>query len=185
MSPSRRLLLAALLLPLSLVGHACQGAETTPGAAPEKVQVEALKLANFHAPTAGVFTAGQPTQEQFARLKETDVKHVIHLRAATEKDTGWEEQKAQELGLRFVRLPIEGEKGLTLANVKQFAALLEQSGGETTLVSCGSSNRVGALFALKAYWLDGQDAATALAAGKAAGMLKLEPKVKELLAQPK
>lgn len=178
---------AAYLLPLCLL--ACQGSEQAQPAAPtaarEAVQPDALKLANFHAPMAGIWTAGQPTEAQFAQLPAADIKHVIHMRLATEKGSGWEEAKAGELGLHFVRLPIDGDKGLTLDNVKKFAELLDQTKGEGTLVSCGSSNRVGALFALKAYWLDGKNADDAMAIGKSAGLTKLEPKVKELLAQPK
>ncbi|MCB9880115.1 MAG: serine/threonine protein phosphatase, partial [Planctomycetes bacterium] len=102
-----------------------------------------------------------------------------------ESGTGWEEQHAAAAGVDFVRLPIAGADGLNRDNVDAFAKALDATGGEPTLVSCGSSNRVGALFALKAYWRDGKSKEEAMAIGKAAGMTKLGAKVEELLAQPR
>ena len=53
----------------------------------------------------------------------------------------------------------------------------------TTLVSCASSNRVGAMFALKAFWLDKMPRDESLALGKKAGMLSLTPVVEQLTAK--
>ena len=49
------------------------------------------------------------------------------------------------------------------------------------LLHCGSGNRVGALLALKAFWLDGGSAEEALEVGLAGGVTRLEPTVRELL----
>ena len=49
------------------------------------------------------------------------------------------------------------------------------------LFSCGSSNRVGALFALKARLLDGKSPDEAIAIGEACGMTRLEPVVRQAL----
>ena len=49
------------------------------------------------------------------------------------------------------------------------------------LLHCGSGNRIGALLALRAVWLEGKDPAAALDYGKAAGLTGLEPAVKSML----
>ncbi len=53
--------------------------------------------------------------------------------------------------------------------------------GTPVLVHCGSGNRVGALFALRAAWLQGVAPAEAVALGKAAGMTALEPAIRGIL----
>ena len=46
---------------------------------------------------------------------------------------------------------------------------------------CKSGNRAGALFALKAYYVDDKSAQKALAIGKSAGVTKMEPALREAL----
>ena len=55
-----------------------------------------------------------------------------------------------------------------------------QGAAGATLVCCGSSNRVGALLALRAHFVEGRSAAESLAFGKACGLSKLEPRVVDL-----
>jgi len=49
------------------------------------------------------------------------------------------------------------------------------------VVHCASSNRVGAMAALRAAWLQGQSADQAIETGKAWGLKSLEPEVRALL----
>ena len=165
-----------------LVFTAC-GAPPAPAPAPvsEAAKFEALRLRNFTMPQSNLLAAGQPTAEQFAQLQKLGVQHVVCLRLPDEVGTGWEEQKAKELGMHFVRLPVDGQKGLTVDNAQKLAQELAAANGGTTLVCCGSSNRVGALLAMKAFHVDKQSAADALALGKAAGLKGLEPQVVEKL----
>ena len=138
-------------------------------------------LPYFSSPLPGIYTSGQPSVAQFAGLKSIGISRVIHMRLASEKGTGWEEKAAEELGLDFVRLPIAGAKGLTRENVQRFADELAKESEAGTLVACGSSNRVGAMFALKAFWLDGATADDALRLGQEAGITRLLPTVTKLL----
>jgi len=158
-----------------LVG--CQGK-------PEPTSQQFLNLGIMHsfAPMDGVYCSGQPTPEQFDKLKDIGVTRVVSLRLPTEDGTGWEEAEAQKLGIEFVRIPVAGEAGLTLENTEAMAKQLEGVRGPV-LVACGSSNRVGALFALKARFLDGKSPAEAIAVGKACGMTRAEAKVSELVSQ--
>jgi uncharacterized protein (TIGR01244 family) len=157
------------------------GCQSTAPARPSADDVRAIDIPYTGTPMPGIVTAGQPSEAQLAQLAELGVRNVINLRAAGEDGTGWEAQKAQELGIRYVNLPIAGAQDITVENARLLAQEIGRSGGGNTLVYCASSNRVGALLALKARFVDGKSPEEALAIGKAAGVTRLEPKVKELL----
>ncbi|HLU39367.1 MAG TPA: sulfur transferase domain-containing protein [Planctomycetota bacterium] len=166
------------LLSLStLLAAACSSA---PEAVLDPDTVQATRVANIAVPEPGLITAGQPTPEQLEELVRLGVRRVISLRPPSEEGTGWEEAKAAELGIEFTRIPIAGEADVDVAHARQLAAELAK-GPEPALLYCGSSNRVGALLAMKAFHVDGKSAEEALAYGKAAGLKKLEPTVRERL----
>lgn len=174
-----------------LLGSSCSNAPSTsstpattatPTTAPSlSADLQATKLNNLAMPMPGVLTAGQPTEEQMAQLAKLGVTRVVCLRPASEAGTGWEEAKAGALGVQFVRLPIAGADDLTPAAAEKLAAELAAANGQTTLVCCGSSNRVGALLAMKAFFVDKQSKEQALALGKAAGLTKMLPVVEAKL----
>jgi uncharacterized protein (TIGR01244 family) len=92
-----------------------------------------------------------------------------------------EQAVVESLGMDYVSLPIEGRGAISFEN----AAKLDQILGkydEPVLVHCGSSNRVGALLALREK-MNGADDEDALAFGKSAGMTSLEDTVKLRLAE--
>lgn len=130
-------------------------------------------------------SSGQPSEEQFAKLAAAGYTHVISLRPASEDGTGWEEARAQELGIRFVRLPVAGNEDLTEANARALDEALKKGAGAPTLVYCTSGNRVGGLYALKAHFVDGLAPEAALARGKNAGLTKAEPAVRAALGLPR
>ncbi|MCA8965981.1 MAG: hypothetical protein KDC48_13935 [Planctomycetes bacterium] len=180
---NRRIAIPSVLLSGLLAGlfGACQN-QPAPAQAPT---IESLQITNLRTPMPGVHTSGQPTPEQFAQLAAAGTTRVIQLRLATEKGSGWEEEQARAAGVQFVRVPVDGADGLSIDNVRRFADELGADHDGDLLVCCGSSNRVGALFALRAFWLEGKSSTDALAIGKAAGLTKLEPKVRELMQAPK
>lgn len=163
---------AALVLTLAACGAA-------PAPAPSKSFAE-LGIANGSSPMPAVHCSGQPTEAQFDALPSAGITDVISLRPANEPGTGWEEQRAAALGLRLVRIPVSGAADLTDDKVRALDEALRASGG-ATLVCCGSSNRVGALMALRARSIEKRSAEESLAIGKACGLTKLEPQVTELL----
>ena len=158
---------------------ACGSPPAKPPADPAS-DFKALGIAHASAPMPNVYCSGQPTKEQFQKLRAAGVQRFITLRPANEEGSGWEEQVGAELGIAVTRIPVAGPKDLTPANV----ALLQQAmaDGACTLVACGSSNRVGAMMALKAR-AEGSNADAALAFGKVCGLTRLEPQVRELLAK--
>ncbi len=151
---------------------------------PSAAESGAVEILNGRQPLPGLITGGQVTREQMAALGSRGYRHFINLRPTDETGTGWEEELARELGLQFVRIPVEGADGLTEDNARRLAAELERAGGEPAVLYCGSGNRVGALLALKANRLDGASAEEALALGREAGLTRLEPAVREILGLP-
>ena len=162
---------------VSMVTAAC-GGDGEPGDA----DLAALKVRNLATPAPGLLTSGQPDVVQFEQLARLGVDRIVCLRPADEPGTGWEEEKAKELGITFVRLPISGPGDVSEANARKLAAAMGDGSG-TTMVACGSSNRVGALLALKAFHVDRKPADEALAFGKRAGLSQLTARVEELLQQ--
>jgi len=157
----------------------------TPAAAPapalDLAQLQATQVKNIAMPAPGLVTAGQATEAQFEQLAKLGIKQVICLRAADEQGSGWEEAKAKELGLSFLRLPVKGDDDVSVANAQQLAAALQAGGNQPSMVCCGSSNRVGALLAMKAFHVDGKPADEALQFGQAAGLKAMTESVQSKL----
>lgn len=134
------------------------------------------------APTATLLTAGQPTPSDFEAMAQAGLKHIVNLRPETE-DAGFDERAlAATLGLSYTLIPVAGGGDLNKANAAALDAALAKAGSEPALVHCASSNRVGALLALRAAWVQGKSADEALAFGRAGGLTKMEPIVAQLLA---
>ncbi len=158
-------------------------AEVMPATAPTLESASALGVENVALPVPHVLTSAQPTPEQLDGLAAAGFEHFISLRLPDENGAGWEEEHTAATEVDFKRLPIAGADGLTRENVEALAELMDAAGDEPTVLYCGSSNRVGALLALKAYWLDGATEEEALALGQSAGMTRLEGPVRELMTQ--
>jgi protein tyrosine phosphatase (PTP) superfamily phosphohydrolase (DUF442 family) len=133
---------------------------------------------SFAPPLADTFCSGQMTPAQFDRLPGLGIRRVVSLRRAKEDGTGWEEARARELGIEFVRLPIAGVDDLDDEHVAALGRAMAPR--VPTLVACASSNRVGALLAMKAR-ADGATPEQALQLGKQCGLAKLEPEVRKRL----
>lgn len=184
----RHLALAATVVTLSACAtEEPPSADTGPEAAVSSVPDAALAIAidrgvrNARMPVEGLITAGQPSQEQFAALRSAGVAHFVSLRPTTEDGAGWEEGLASSEGFDFNRLPISGAGSLTRENVEAFAAIMDDVGDEPAVIYCASSNRVGAMLALKAHWIDGTSPEAALELGRSSGLSSLEDPVRELI----
>jgi len=178
------------LVAITVTLAACAAEEAPPAdSSPVATSVAEATLAvateqgvrNARMPVEGLITAGQPTQEQMDALRSAGVEHFVSLRPTTENGAGWEEALASSEGFAFDRLPISGAGSLTRENVETFAAIMSEVGDQPAVLYCASSNRVGAMLALKAYWIDGEAPEDALEFGLAAGLTSLENPVRELL----
>lgn len=185
-----RSLFPFLLLPMLV---ACGAETSTPDAAtpnpvaetpPAEVPVATspalvpggLEMPNPGTPFEGVLTGGQPATTDFTILARTGYKTVINLRRAEEEGQAAEPEAVAAAGLTYVHLPIAGAEDLNEDNARRLRAALDEA-ERPLLLHCGSSNRVGALLALGAYWIDGLPADEALALGRAGGMTRLEETV--------
>lgn len=141
---------------------------------------DAMGLAHAHPVDDRWVAGGQPTEEVLEKAKALGVRTIVSLRAEGEKVPFDEEKVVKALGMTFVRLPIASEKDLTPENVAAWTELFPTTEGKM-LVHCGTSNRVGALHALAVAKESGADLEAALAAGRSAGLKKLEPAVRALI----
>ena len=179
--------LFSLALALTVLAAPAAGAQVsdppaqTPPATEAGAEAAALLPAG-QAALPGVITGGQPDAAQLAALAEAGYRTVVDLRASGEPYAREEEQAALEaLGIEYVSIPVAGPEGLTEDNARALSAVLADEEAYPVAIHCGSGNRVGALLALEAAWVDGAPPQEALALGRAAGLTGLEPKVRELL----
>lgn len=136
-----------------------------------------LSLATAHSLQANVLTSAQPSSDDLKQLANAGVKVVIDLRG-TQEDRGFNEAElSQQLGLRYIQLPINGASDITAENAQKLAELLRANDATNVLLHCHSSNRVGALLALRAKQ-QGASNEEALSIGKANGLKSLEAVVK-------
>lgn len=119
------------------------------------------------------YFSGQPDESSFRQLVEKEgIKTIISLRRPSEMtDLGFDQQVLLEgLGVNYINLPFDTGTYSTI-NVDQFADVLASSEG-SLLVHCGSSNRVGVLWASYLLRYRGFEFDEAVARGKAAGMTR-------------
>lgn len=183
--------LLASIVALPMLGCADPGVQTAPGSEPvaqtqpvlESTAVSAADPAELlpsgKAPLDGILTGGQPTDAQFETLAGLGYRTVINMRGPEEKEST-DPAVVESLGMAYVALPITGAGDVSEENARTLAKALETA-EYPVVVHCASGNRVGALFALKAYHVDGETPAEALALGQAAGVTRLEPVVRQQL----
>ncbi len=154
-------------------------------AAKESAVVDSLRpedlLRNGRTPFQGesILVGGQPTPRQLERANEFGYRTVINLRQPDEKDNT-DPQRVQDLGMTYVSIPINGPADMTEEKARVLAGALEAA-ESPVIVHCASGNRVGGLFAMRAFYIDGMSPEEALAVGKAAGLTRLEPEVRKAL----
>jgi uncharacterized protein (TIGR01244 family) len=138
-------------------------------------------LPNLANPAPNLATAGRLQAKDIAVIAKAGVRHVIDLTVDSETPDFDEAVAVRSAGMRYENLPIRGAEDLTPDNAARFDRLINAAGSEPTLVHCSSSNRVGALAALRAAWIQGQPLDAALAEGRRWGLKALEPAVRERL----
>lgn len=143
---------------------------------------EALGEADFVSqPRAGLLTHGQPEPHELVLVQRAGGKHVINLRGVDEFDDWDAGALVDALGMNDYHLPISDGGSLSRERVALFDRILDDIGDEPVLVYCGSSNRVGAMFALRAAWLEGYGVDEAIELGREHGLSGLDERVRELL----
>lgn len=145
---------------------------------PLKVDLQSVVETGAVRPVDEITAAGQPDEAALKVFADSGYVAVIDLRTAGESRGLDEPAVVEGLGMDYVSLPI-GRDGISFENAASLDELIRSYEGPV-LVHCASSNRVGALLALRAS-LDGADDEAAVAVGKEGGLTGLEGKVREVL----
>jgi uncharacterized protein (TIGR01244 family) len=143
----------------------------TPPADPAAAGLSSIAIPNAKTPAPDLLTGGQITEEHVAQAKDKGVKTVVNLRAEKEKaEYEAAAKKVEELGMKYVHIPIDGKtgEGLNEENAKKLAEAIE--GDDPAIVHCKSGQRVGALFALKAFYVDKKTPEEAMKVGEEHGL---------------
>jgi protein tyrosine phosphatase (PTP) superfamily phosphohydrolase (DUF442 family) len=135
-----------------------------------EAKAEWSELFNKVFQSGDTYFAGIPTEEGLRRASDAGVVVVVSLLTDAQHENIEIDEEAilQELDISFVRIPISPSM-LDVAAVDHFATLMEQNEGKV-LVHCGSSNRVGGLWALFLYLHEEMELETAIDVGKSAGL---------------
>ncbi len=143
-------------------------------------ELASLSLTNPQAVEGRVLTGGQPTPDDLAYLKGQGLGTVISLRGEGENIGYDEAAEAEKLGLVYVNVPVSTQQGLDATTAAYLRTVINQTQAPV-LLHCGSGNRVGALYALGAHFIDGKPIEESLVIGRSAGLTGFEPTVRELL----
>lgn len=140
------------------------------------------RLPNVSFPAAHRIASGRLQARDIPALRKAGVREVIDLSADSETPHFDEAKAVRRAGIEYHNLPIRGANDLDDANVARFDRFLTEAGDKEVLVHCASSNRVGALIALRAAIIQGKSDQAAIAEGRSWGLKGLEPAVRERLA---
>ncbi|MFB3902216.1 MAG: protein tyrosine phosphatase family protein [Acidobacteriota bacterium] len=107
-------------------------------------------------------TAGQPSLQDLERLKAQGVIGIINLRRPEENaaEQAEEKQKAQELGLKYFSIPVDGANPLP-EQAEEFLEIVSEKENRPLFIHCLSANRVGAFWFIYRVLHDGWDCAKA------------------------
>lgn len=142
--------------------------------------LDAVSFLNPKMPFENIVTGGQPSESDLTLLKEKGVTTVINLRPSYEFDKFDEASVVKSLGMSYASIPIASSKDISEENAVKLDNVLKETNG-TVFVHCKSGNRVGALFSLRAFFVENQTAEQSLLLGKNAGLTSLEKRVKTVL----
>ncbi len=149
----------------------------------EKAKI-AVDVPNAVVPSKRLVCGGQPTDAHLEEAAKKGFRLVINLRSKAEGPEG-EKERVEAHGMIYVSIPMKGADGVTVENAKRLADALKKADDGPVLVHCRGGNRVGALFAMKAFHVDGESAEAAIALGKRHGLTHLEKVVRERLVPKK
>ena len=176
---------AARIPPEQVIGELTAGglvATTIPEDLPHQYIVVARKglgLRNERWTEERITVSGQPDAAALRGLQDAGTTHVISLRRPNEPGFDEERASVEELGMRFVSIPVDGEAGLTRENARLLHEAMTEPG--QTALHCGSGNRAGALLALRAFLFRSATVDDAVEEGRRAGLTRMTDAVRNVL----
>ncbi|WP_206485222.1 sulfur transferase domain-containing protein [Thalassotalea sp. G2M2-11] len=138
-----------------------------------------LEMTNVMLPNEHLIVGSQPSIADLKLLKEKGVKTVVNLRPHTEANDFNEQEVVEQLSLSYCHIPVAGLNDCTLDACQSLQQILLAN--EPCLIHCATGNRVGALIALKSFWLEQLPVEQSIEYGKQAGLTILEAGVREII----
>lgn len=167
-----------LTMLLAAVLSACGGATTAEPQPTSPVMPAALSIGIPNERHLGhIVTGGPPDAAALERALAVGVTMVITLRLELEAGFDVERAKVEELGMRFVSVPVDGAAGVTEANARLVDEAIQASTGDV-LLHCASGNRAGAMLALRAFYVRHKTLDESMQIGLAAGLTNLQTAVR-------
>lgn len=140
-------------------------------------------LPHEYHPSEGIVCSGCPSPDAFPQLAADGVTVAINLRLPEEDPGRSLKDEVEAAQIRYIHIPISGAKDFTQENVHILNDAIHETAaeGKKLYVFCGSSNRVGGLFALKAFFVDGKSEEESIDYGRSAGLASLEPLIRGII----
>jgi len=151
------------LVPLALFVAASLAAP----AAEIPASVERTEIPNYQKLAPGLAVAGQPAPDALKKLGTMGFRTVVSLRAPAE-GFGKDQAVVEGQRLRWVNVPVSPAT-FSKKDVESVARVLDDPSAAPILLYCGSSNRVGGVWAVYQA-MKGKSLEEALAEGKKAGL---------------
>ena len=151
---------------------------TTAIAAPQEPAKDASSIKNFLRVNEQICTGGQPTMAELEKLKQEGVRAIINLRRPSEYNAEEEAAKANELGLRYVNIPVDSSAPQD-AQVGDFLKATDDPANRPAFIHCASAGRVGAFWMVRRVLRDGWSIEKAEDEAKKIGMNN--PKLREFV----
>ncbi len=147
---------------------------------PKRWNVRGYDLPEASRPYHNILASAQPSEEQLADVGELGVKKVINLRAADEDGFFDAEELLAQMGIDYVNIPVADPDDLSPEKVEEVNEALREVQGDA-LIHCGTSERAGAMLALRADQFLGAQPMEALRRGRVAGLDEWESDVRTIL----
>ena len=176
--PLPRTTFATLLVAAALILAACGDESRTASPADER-----LSLPEQFTPEPDRIVTGALDPQKLQAIAEADIPHVISLQPRDEHPDFDEAGEAKTLGIQHHHRPIAGADDLDRDAAIWLDDVLREIVDEAAVLHCASGNRVGALIALRAAWIEGRPTEAAIAEGKRWGLTSLENAVRERLSE--
>lgn len=131
---------------------------------------QAIGVANFHQVDPNIYRGAQPTPDGLKFLASIGVKTVVDLRHG-EDHADAEQKTAEQLGLRYINVPMEGLSAPTDEQIAGLLKLLDAADSGPVFVHCREGkDRTGTVVACYRIAHDHWSNDKALAEAKAYGM---------------
>lgn len=167
--------------PIPLITLVIVAVLASAGCASRSAPLKLPAIAEAVSPAPGIVSAGRLGPADVERVRAAGIRQVIDLTPDTETPNFDEAAALRAAGRAYANLPMRGAMDLTRENVQAFDALL-RGAQRPLLVHCASGNRVGAMAALRAAWINGKSVEEAIAIGRAWGLKGLEGEVRVRIA---